>query len=343
MTAKHIKESTSMLTIYSVVHFLVDFCCAFIMFRLLSHTPAWYTIILLYNFCAFAMQMPLGIIADRLNRNALFAATGCLMVLISPLLISVPVPAAVILGLGNGAFHVGAGVDVLNISEKKCWPLGVFVSPGAFGIYFGAIAGRGTALPVYSTTIMLAVAVLSILLFIRKTSDNAAFSLEGTGKTGVIAAAGLLFLVVCLRSFVGMTLSFPWKSNWHWAVILTTAVVFGKAAGGIISDKIGIRRTSLLSLGGAALLFLLGNYPLAGVAALFLFNMTMPLTLWAMAKSFPGAKGFSFGLLTFALFVGFIPSYLDIVPAISSFPVFALLSVISLVILLLGLRGVKQE
>ncbi len=108
-------------------------------------------------------------------------------------------------------------------------------------------------------------------------------------------------------------------------------------------DKIGILRTSLLSLGGAALLFLLGNYPLAGVAALFLFNMTMPLTLWAMAKSFPGAKGFSFGLLTFALFIGFVPSYLNIVPAISSFPIFALLSLISLVILLTGVRGVKQK
>ncbi|NLC89908.1 MAG: MFS transporter [Clostridiaceae bacterium] len=343
MGARHTKESTLMLTIYSAVHFLVDFCCAFIMFRLLSHTAVWYTTILLYNFCAFAMQMPLGIIADRLNRNALFAAAGCLLVLISPLFISVPILAAVILGLGNGAFHVGGGVDVLNISEKKCWPLGIFVSPGAFGIYFGAIAGRGTVLPVYTVTIMLAAAILMILLFIRKKSDNAAFSLAGTGKAGTVAAAVLLFLVVCLRSFVGMTLSFPWKSGWHWAVILTTAVVFGKAAGGIISDKIGMSRTSLISLGGAALLFLLGNYPMAGVAAIFLFNMTMPLTLWAIAKAFPQAKGFSFGLLTFALFIGFIPSYLNIVPVMSSFTIFALLSLFSLAILLLGLRGVKQE
>lgn len=343
MTTKDVKESTSMLTIYSVTHFLVDFCCAFIMFRLLSHTAAWYTIILLYNFCAFAMQMPLGIIADNLNRNAFFASTGCLLVLVSPLLISVPILTSVILGLGNAAFHVGAGVDVLNISEEKCWPLGIFVSPGAFGIYFGAIVGKGTGLPVYASTIMLAASIMAILLFIKKESDNAAFSLAGTGKSRIIFAASLLFLVVCLRSFVGMTLSFPWKSNWHWAVLLTTAIVLGKAAGGIISDKIGMQWTSLISLGGAALLFLLGNYPLAGLAALFLFNMTMPLTLWAMAKSFPAAKGFSFGLLTFALFIGFIPSYLNIVPAISSFRIFALLSLVSLILLLPGLHGVKEK
>lgn len=38
--------------------------------------------------------------------------------------------------------------------------------------------------------------------------------------------------------------------------------------------------------------------------------MTMPVTLWAVARILPGAKGFSFGLLTFALFLGFCPSYL---------------------------------
>ena len=43
---------------------------------------------------------------------------------------------------------------------------------------------------------------------------------------------------------------------------------------------------------------------------MFLFNMTMPLTLWAAARALPGARGFSFGLLTFGLFVGCLPSFL---------------------------------
>ena len=38
--------------------------------------------------------------------------------------------------------------------------------------------------------------------------------------------------------------------------------------------------------------------------------MTMPVTLWAAARTLPGAKGFTFGLLTFALFLGFLPSFL---------------------------------
>ena len=35
----------------------------------------------------------------------------------------------------------------------------------------------------------------------------------------------------------------------------------------------------------------------------------MPLTLYGAARLLPGAKGFAFGLLTFALFLGFLPVY----------------------------------
>ena len=38
--------------------------------------------------------------------------------------------------------------------------------------------------------------------------------------------------------------------------------------------------------------------------------MTMPITLWAVARVMPGAKGFTFGLLTFGLFLGYLPSWL---------------------------------
>ena len=40
--------------------------------------------------------------------------------------------------------------------------------------------------------------------------------------------------------------------------------------------------------------------------------MTMPITLWAAARLMPGGKGFAFGLLTFALFLGYIPTALGL-------------------------------
>jgi len=124
-----------MVSLYSVMHFIVDFACAFLIFRNIAGTSDGYLCVLLYNFCAFALQMPLGILADKWNRNYLFAIIGCLVVGMAYGLWQVPVAAAVIIGIGNGMFHIGGGFDVLNISEDKSGALGVFVSPGAFGYF----------------------------------------------------------------------------------------------------------------------------------------------------------------------------------------------------------------
>jgi FSR family fosmidomycin resistance protein-like MFS transporter len=75
--------------------------------------------------------------------------------------------------------------------------------------------------------------------------------------------------------------------------------------------------------------------------AVLLFNMTMPITLWAMAKIFSAAKGFAFGLLSFGLFIGFVPLYLGIdVPPGASWA-FALMAAVSLALLLAGLKEAK--
>jgi len=74
---------------------------------------------------------------------------------------------------------------------------------------------------------------------------------------------------------------------------------------------------------------------------MLLFNMTMPVTLWAMAKIMPGAKGFAFGLLTFGLFLGFLPVYLGIDVTQYTSWIFALISAVSLIILLTGLRRAR--
>jgi FSR family fosmidomycin resistance protein-like MFS transporter len=94
--------------------------------------------------------MPLGIIADKLNRNYLFAISGCVLIGFAYGLVHIPIAAVVIIGIGNAMFHIGGGIDVLNISEKKLGALGVFVSPGAFGVYYGTMFGRGSNFSIIS-------------------------------------------------------------------------------------------------------------------------------------------------------------------------------------------------
>lgn len=331
-------DGRNMTAIYGAVHFFVDFACAYLMFSRIYEADNWYLCLLLYNFFAFAMQMPVGIFADYKNRNAGMAVWGCILVAFSYLPAAAasalagtgalgPVWAAaasVFAGLGNGLFHVGGGLDVLNKSEKSAGLLGIFVAPGALGIYFGTLfakqSGDGTEWPVF----LLLGAALCIFWCARKSgiwhqSGNRPFSvfpekhlLTKAKKQAAAAASAVacLFAVVVLRSYLGMIQDFTWKDSIDAGMILAAAAALGKAAGGFLTDIAGVKKTAAVSVVTAGVLYLFSSHPAAGILAVFFWNMTMPVTLWAVARILPGAKGFSFGLLTFALFLGFCPSYL---------------------------------
>lgn len=330
-----------MLALYSLSHALVDFSCAFLLYRTMVDAPELGLCLLLYNFCAFALQMPLGLLADGWNRNSLAAAAGCLLVAGAYLPALPSLAAAVVAGVGNGLFHVGGGLDVLNDSGERAAALGIFVSPGALGLYAGGLMGRGGALWPAAPAVLLLAAGAAILLCARRTygcltSQNAPAGL--TLPSGGLLRAALLTAVVVLRSYMGFQQTFPWKGTWHWGMILTLALVLGKAAGGFLCDRLGAGRAAALSLGAAAVCYLFSPVPALGTAAVFLFNMTMPVTLWAAARLMPGAKGFAFGLLTFGLFLGFLPTWLGW-PAVLTEPwAMALAALLSLGLLLPGLK-----
>lgn len=299
-----------LLALYSLTHFWVDLSCAFLAYRFLSGSADFLLCLLLYNFCAFALQMPLGLWADGLDRNGVVAAAGCGLTA-AAFLMPVPLAAAVTAGVGNALFHLGGGIDVLNTSGKRAAALGVFVSPGAVGLYVGTFWGGGTAISALLPPIGLLILGGGILVLCKRTmgslrSGNAPVETEPVGGSWLPLVP--LFLVVVLRSWMGLGQSFPWKAEW--SLSLVAALALGKAAGGYLMDAVGPRRAAVWSLGLAAVLYLFSGDPIPGIFAVFLFNMTMPMTLWAAAKILPGAKGFGFGLLTFALFLGYLPVYL---------------------------------
>jgi FSR family fosmidomycin resistance protein-like MFS transporter len=346
-------NSHTKVMLYSVTHLFVDMACAYLLFSRIFGSGQWLLCVLIYNFCAFALQMPIGLLADRWNRNAVCAASGCILTAAAYGLGGLPIMAALAAGVGNGMFHVGGGIDVLNLSRKKSGLLGIFVAPGAFGLYIGTKYGKQSAdTAAYIVLALLLMALLILLLqyvpgrTFRSENEPLSFQVRSLvdteGQTGLKAkaAAGAmacLFVVVCLRSYVGMTLTFPWKGEGSWGLILVCAVVLGKMAGGVLADALGALRTTVVSLILAAILFLFSGYPAAGTAAVFLFNMTMPVTLWAVARILPGSKGFTFGLLTFGLFLGFIPVYLGTDPMFSGGAGFAAAAVVSLALLCIGL------
>lgn len=319
---------------YAFAHFTVDLGCAFAMF---SACHAGSIGFLLYNFCAFAMQMPLGLLADSLGRNRGFAIGGAGLVALICCLPSFGLAGTMILGLGNGLFHIGGGLDVLNRSGRNAAPLGVFVSPGAYGIYLGTLWGNlGTSpLPVLG---LLVLACLAMLLPQPSTiPSNAPLAFPAQSRLPWIA---LLFLVVVLRSYGGMAGSYDWKTG-GWVIAAVSAVVLGKTAGGFLSDRFGCIQTAACSLVLCTILFSLSHLALPGVLALFLFNITMPITLFALAQTMSGCKGFSFGLLTFALFLGYLPSYLG-AASLRGWGM-ALVAALSALLLLPGLKHLRED
>ena len=290
----------------SALHFLVDFTCAHAMLRLFTGGSGGYVHILLYNFCAFALQMPLGVLLDSLSERRcevprIFVALGVLLTILG----SVTHP--VLLGLGNALFHVGGGVGVIREDNARRWKgraLGIFVAPGALGLFIGAqLAGlvNITCIPAA------AMVILALPLFFLHPAEAS----ETPSRNAKTPFPALLccFLVVILRSYVGMAVAFPWKQGLVMGLAATVAVVLGKAAGGLAAARFGTRNTVVISLVLAMACYFLGDEAVFGIGALFFFNMTMPITLYQSALLYPRLPGFCFGLLTFGLFLGFLPVY----------------------------------
>ena len=329
--------------LYSLSHFVVDFSCAFLVFSKLYGSNQWLMCLLLYNFFAFAMQMPLGIVADALEKNRYIAALGCVLIMLSPLAVSIPLLFSAVAGFGNGMFHIGAGRDILCRSGKSYTALGIFVSPGAFGLFLGTLCGKGEVLPIITVLFGLLVNAAGIMLVIPVLYDKADKPIRASKKTRVGNSAFVLmllclFLVVCLRSYVGVTLELPWRKDEYFALLLVISIVAGKAFGGILADRFGAVKTTFVSLFLCALLFLFYKIPLCGILAVLLFNITMPITLGAIKKLMPNSLGFGFGMLTFGLFIGIIPTFMNMQHILALPYGYAAAAIISAGLLYYGLK-----
>lgn len=321
-------KSLGVLGAYALAHAAVDACCAVMLWSAyhdgrLTAGSAW-SAFLFYNLLAFAIQPLVGLAADRLRIGRGAAVAGALLTVAAMPLALLPGDigvAVVVAGLGNAVFHVGGGIVSLRAAPGRAAPVGVFVAPGAAGLAAGILAGKagGPGWPFAAALLALTV-VLAIARPPRFADRPAPLDTGGAGSrrrptrapladAGMIAVT-LILAVIGVRSYVGLTLALPWKSDLGLLVALTATVVAGKALGGLLGDRLGWRPVAVMALLlSLPLLALAGGSPAAGIAGLLLFNLTMPVTLAAVAAMLPrGREGFAFGLTCLALFVGAAPS-----------------------------------
>ncbi len=314
------------MAVLSFSHFMVDLACAYLVAGMYQSDLA--VALVVYNFCAFALQMPLGIIVENHFSSYKTASLGIGLVVVAWFFSNYTFVALIIAGVGNALFHLGGGLSVMNKSGKAS-PLGIFIAPGALGLYLGAFLPLSWWIP-----IILILCTLSIVLWLNKDSKSTITPniIKFDGKYLAVVS---LFMVVVLRGFLGVISTFEWKPQLSLAFV--AAVVLGKAIGGILSDRFGAGKVGFASLIVSAVCFLFPQNPITGLVGVFAFQATMPITLWAITKIV--SKGFGFGLLTFALFLGSIPTFLGVSLTLP----LPLLSIISLMLLYIGLKkGVLQ-
>jgi FSR family fosmidomycin resistance protein-like MFS transporter len=108
---------------------------------------------------------------------------------------------------------------------------------------------------------------------------------------------------------MGLTLGAMWKADPSFGLTLAFLAAAGKAAGGILADRFGWIRVTLLAILVAAPLTSFGSAAAPFVAVgTFLFQMAMPVTLAAVGRMFLRLSSFAFGLASLALLVGAVPT-----------------------------------
>lgn len=313
---------------YALCHFVVDFACVSTMLCAVSRVlgesgqgsmEVVALSILLYDIVAFTLQLPIGIALDQLDKNSYAALLSYALVGAGVILSLVPIallewPAILLLAIGNALFHSAGGLSVLNISQKHAGPSGIFIATGAIGVFLGTQSAQMGRFQIAFSLLVLLFLCALITLVVQKVNKkywnvhNVSFDIPRLSSNTLLAIA-LLSFVVALRSYVGMVMAFPWKSEMLLLVLSILGVFAGKALGGVVADRIGFRTTAIFSLIVAATLFVPSwEIPVMGLLGVFFFNFTMSITLASLANILPNAKGTAFGLASFSLAVGALPA-----------------------------------
>jgi FSR family fosmidomycin resistance protein-like MFS transporter len=300
--------------VYGIAHFAVDMACAAILFTVLSRgifkAEITAYLFLTYNLLAFGLQVFIGFLADMFKAPRAAAMAGLIITGMAAVMLPFPIAAIVLAGIGNAFFHVGGGVISLNLTPQKATAPGIFVAPGALGLMAGTLLGKNGDFSAWPFLLALAGLVIAVLMvkkpeMYRETQRQPVR--QGAGAEIIIY---LVLFVIAVRSLIGFTVQFPWKSGTELLVLLTMAAALGKGLGGFLADRFGWTRVAVCSLIVSIPLLNLGTgIPALGMAGIFLFNITMPVTLAMVSNVLPGRPGTAFGLCCMALVFGTLPVF----------------------------------
>lgn len=308
-----------LISIYSISHFIVDFVCAiFILGRIpviANNVSEYIWAVVIYNFFAFAFQVPLGFIMDKLKIYKHVAIMGMSIIGICYLCeINNAIFMASIVGIGNALFHLEGGVNIYSISNRKAFLNGLFVAPGAMGIFLGTTF-HNELFFTYLPIILIIISIVS-LLFVQSYNVNDALNKMKKSKIklkNIMLIIVLIGISIVVRSIGGSAIKYTWKTGFVLGFIYTICVVLGKAFGGLIADKFGLSKVATIALAVSAMCLVAGySVPVLAYVGILLFNIPMAITLTILVNSLKEKIACGIGLNTMFLFIGYAICFINL-------------------------------
>lgn len=317
MTNKSISKTTilSNLIVYGLTHGLIDGIANAVIFTMFFNQSInineLNSLVILYNGLSFGTRPIFGLVSDYFKSPRIIALIGCFLSGVAVVIFSFsPATAIIFVGIGSSLFHVGGGSISLNLTPQKALAPGLFIAPGVVGVFLGALIGKSGLFDKFIAVAILVLLCVAIFL-IKKPYMNYSTNFNNFNKKSYVKLTILLiFLAIASHSFISSILSFPWKSNFSLLLGLVAAITFGKALGGLFSDRFGWIKIAVCSVAISMPLLIFGyDYPLIAIIAMFLLNLFVPVAIVSISNLLPGLPGFASGLTGMAIIVGTLPVY----------------------------------
>jgi FSR family fosmidomycin resistance protein-like MFS transporter len=285
-----------------------------------------FLLVVLYNIIAFGGQAPLGFLIDKLRMHRAGLLAGIVLTFVGVALLRFdPHAAVIVVALGNALFHVGAGALSLQVHPGHATPPGIFVAPGVLGLWLGMYLGKNGFFITWPFFVALSISFAYAWFAENPPVPNP----QKDEKPKIKVAFLILFLLlfsITVRSYVGMGGGYILPKALFIGMGMAGAAFAGKAMGGILADRFGwVQITVGALLVSAPLVAFGGENALMLTLGMFLFQMTMPVTLVAVWAILPGRPAFAFGLTCLALILGALPTFTRTGKSLYSGPLFFVL------------------
>lgn len=298
------------LIVLAMGHLLIDMVGIYIIHYQYNHLALEHIALffVVYNILAFGLQPIVGYYADKNAWYKHYVLLAPVLSVLSLILFDFGLLPIFIMTIANAMYHVGGGALSVDLFPRQAMPTGVFVAPGALGVFIGYVLALGEKEVQYFIILGLIIFFVTVYLILKEDALDHPYQ---PIHPSFITIIGLVLTVIAVRGFVGTTLVLLWNTSLVNKLYLVIGVFLGKFLGGICGDWFGFKA---IGVGGLVLslpLLLIGQEVMIfGLLGAFLFNLTMAITLLIIIDSLGKYKGFAFGLTTLTLVIFFLPAQL---------------------------------